>query len=56
MKMTSNTILMAGRSYGIGHRLAVRFHQAGNKVIVGGRRQHELDEIVAAQPGIGANY
>ena len=52
MKTTNNTILIAGGTSGIGLGLALRFHAAGNKVIVAGRRKDRLDAITAEHPGI----
>lgn len=54
MKFTGNTILITGGTSGIGLGLALRFHQAGNKVIVAGRRKDLLDQITNEHPGIEA--
>lgn len=52
MKPSGNTILITGGTSGIGLGLALRFHQAGNKVIVAGRRKDLLHQIITEHPGI----
>ncbi len=53
MKMTGNTILLTGGSTGIGLSLAVRFLEAGNRVLICGRRKDKLEEAQKAHPGLG---
>ena len=49
MKLSGNTILITGGGSGIGRELAHRFHDLGNKVIVGGRRREALKETIAGR-------
>ena len=54
MKQTGNTMLMTGGGSGIGEALAQRFHDAGNTVIVAGRRREALERAVAGRPNMHA--
>ena len=52
MKISGNTILITGGGSGIGAALAHRFHDAGNVVIIAGRRQVALDAAAEGRPNI----
>ena len=52
MNLTDNIILIIGGTSGIGRALAESFYTLGNEVIIAGRRQQLLDEMVKKYPGM----
>ncbi|WP_036169269.1 SDR family oxidoreductase [Massilia sp. 9096] len=54
MKHSGNTILITGGGSGIGQALAQRWHDAGNHVIVTGRRRQALDAAIAGRERMSA--
>ena len=49
MKTSGNIILVTGGGSGIGRALAQRWHDAGNTVVVAGRRLEALEETIAGK-------
>ena len=54
MDLTGNTVLVTGGASGIGLAFARRFLDAGNTVIICGRRESTLREAQQAHPGLEA--
>jgi NAD(P)-dependent dehydrogenase (short-subunit alcohol dehydrogenase family) len=52
MQTSGNTILITGGGSGIGRKLAHKWHDLGNTVIVAGRTQASLDETAAGHANI----
>ena len=52
MHLTGNTVFIPGATSGIGLALALRLHEEGNTVVVGGRRAGLLRQIATDHPGV----
>lgn len=52
MEISNNTILITGGATGIGLALAEAFVQAGNEVLICGRRENKLQEAKAKIPSL----
>lgn len=50
MKTSGNTILITGGGSGIGEALAHRLHDAGNTMIIAGRRREALERAAGGRP------
>jgi uncharacterized oxidoreductase len=50
MKLTGRTILITGGSAGIGLAFALKFHELDNQLIVAGRRESVLNELISKHP------
>lgn len=54
MKTSGNTILVTGGGSGIGAALAQRWHDAGNTVIIAGRREQALHDVAQGRANMHA--
>ncbi|WP_299951890.1 SDR family oxidoreductase [uncultured Modestobacter sp.] len=54
MDISGNTVFIPGATSGIGLALALRLHEEGNTVVIGGRRTALLEQITAEHPGLHA--
>jgi uncharacterized oxidoreductase len=55
MNLKDNTVLITGGATGIGLSLVKEFVNAGNEVIICGRRKDKLDEAKKLYPAIHIN-
>ena len=52
MKPSGHTVLITGGATGIGFAIAKKFHAAGNRIVIVGRREDKLAAAAAVLPGV----